>query len=200
MNTASFTAAQLVHDYLVATGDTLSAKACRTLGLPYGKHYLHDLRRRLAALDCPGSVRSGNRSANGPIGSSVPAAAALKSEGRDSALRCVPGPHDRYDRERDGDSPNWKHELPHRDYGRPCLSRRRPISPQSADMLVSPSVQSPSRPARKFHAQSGTHEHDSLQPRVLRPVHYQPQAGCAAYTLNAEPARTGAPSQRSVYR
>jgi DNA-binding transcriptional ArsR family regulator len=48
------------------------------LEVPHEKHYLHDLRRRLAALDTPESVRNGNHSANGPIGSSVSAAAALK--------------------------------------------------------------------------------------------------------------------------
>jgi DNA-binding transcriptional ArsR family regulator len=77
MNTSSFAEAQLVHDHLVATGDTLNSNVCRALGLPCGKHYLHDLRRRLAALDSHGSFRSGNTSANGAKGPSLSAAAAL---------------------------------------------------------------------------------------------------------------------------
>jgi hypothetical protein len=50
MNAESLAAAQLVHDYLIATGDTLNSNACRALGLSNGKHYLHDLRRHLAAI------------------------------------------------------------------------------------------------------------------------------------------------------
>lgn len=78
MNTDSFNATQRVHEYLIATGDTLNANVCRALGLPYGKHYLHDLRRRIASLDAPRSVCSGNHSANGSIGSSLSSAVALK--------------------------------------------------------------------------------------------------------------------------
>jgi hypothetical protein len=50
MNAESLAATQLVHDYLTATGDSLNATVCRALGLPGGKHYLYDLRRRLAVL------------------------------------------------------------------------------------------------------------------------------------------------------
>jgi hypothetical protein len=78
MNAEFLAAAQLARDYLTATGDSLNATVCRALGLPGGKHYLHDLRRRLAALDCPESAHSENTSANGQKGSSLSAAVALR--------------------------------------------------------------------------------------------------------------------------
>lgn len=78
MNSSSFTAIQLVHDYLISTGDTLNSNVCQALGLSSGKHYLHDIRHRLALLGWSGSVHYGNLSATGPIGSSVPAVNVLK--------------------------------------------------------------------------------------------------------------------------
>lgn len=78
MNSNSYNATILVRDYLATTGDTLSARVCQTLGLPCGKHYIHDLRNRLMSLDSPKGVQNGNLSANEPIGSHFSTSAALK--------------------------------------------------------------------------------------------------------------------------
>lgn len=78
MNSTSFTAIQLVYDYQVATEDTLTIDVCKSLGLPYGKHYFFDLRRRLASFDSSECVQNGNLSADWPIGSRLSAPAALK--------------------------------------------------------------------------------------------------------------------------
>lgn len=78
MNSNSYDATQLVRDYLTATGDTLSETVCQTLGLPFGKHYIHDLRHRLMSFDSPMGGKNGNLLADELIGSHLSASAALK--------------------------------------------------------------------------------------------------------------------------
>jgi DNA-binding MarR family transcriptional regulator len=78
MNNRSYNATQCVHEYLAATGDSLTPDVCKSLGLPSGKHYFFDLRHRLESFDNSKYVQNGILSADGPIGSSLSAPAAMK--------------------------------------------------------------------------------------------------------------------------
>jgi len=74
----TLTTTELVSAYLGATGDSLTTATCRALELPTGRHFLFDLRRRLAYLSCPGGVHSGVVTANQGKGSGLTTAATLK--------------------------------------------------------------------------------------------------------------------------